>query len=179
MAPIRIIDALAHGLGKQAAHVVFEYMAMTEGECGRPVPRSLDELNPVLAAECGALAATYRTPGVVLLACVGRAVIGCVGLKSLPVHDALEVKRLYVRAPYQRRGAGRALMLAAHEHASRAAVTCLVLDVLPSRTGAIACYRSLGYTEVAPSLPMTHPMLSMRRDVPPAKHRGTPAAPEA
>jgi len=165
MTPIRIVDALNGHRADDAARLVFEYMAMTEGEAGRPVPRSVDELPAMLSAECRALSGTYRCPGVLLLACVGDEIAGCVGLKHLPSLDCLELKRLYVRPPQRRRGIARALMLQAHAHAARANVSRIVLDVMPGRTQVVDFYRGLGYTETEPYVDLSYPMVVMRRAV--------------
>ena len=165
MTPTRIIDALAEGRSDAAALLVFEYMAMTQGENGRPVPDSIDELPPVLSAECRALAETYAPPGIMLLACVGDEAVGCVGLEHLPSPNSLNLKRLYVRSPYRRLGAGRALMLEAHAHAARVNVERIVLDVMPSRVRVVDYYRRLGYSPTFPYQDLAYPMVVMHRPV--------------
>lgn len=119
MAQVSVVDALTEHRMHDAERLVFEYIAMTEGENGRPVPRRVDDLPSVLSAECRALAAAYRAPGAMLLACVADLPVGCVGLKHLPSLGWLELKRRYVRAPARGVGSGRALMLAAHARAAR------------------------------------------------------------
>ncbi len=56
---ITIVDALACGRADDAAGLLFEYMAPTEGEAGRPVPGSIDALPATLRAECADPAAAY------------------------------------------------------------------------------------------------------------------------
>ena len=38
MSEVRIVDAMATGRDADAAAIVFEYVALTQGEVGRPVP---------------------------------------------------------------------------------------------------------------------------------------------
>lgn len=147
---VTIVGAFPAGRDGDAADLVFEYMAATQAETGRPVPAGPGELPGVLRRECRDLASVYRPPGALLIAdCDGRPA-GCVGLAARPGLRTLEVKRLYVRPAFRRGGIARALMSHAHEHAARHGLTRLVLDVLPAREAVIAFYRGLGYTETAP-----------------------------
>jgi ribosomal protein S18 acetylase RimI-like enzyme len=154
MSEPHIVDAMATGRDAEAAAIVFEYVAMTQGEVGRPVPGGVDELPDGLAAECRALPTYYAPPGAILLAVGGvatdEAAWGCVGLVPLDA-TTVEVKRLYVRAAHRRRGLAGALMRGAHRHARQHGFTRAVLSVMPTRGGAIACYTSLGYQPVAPA----------------------------
>lgn len=162
MSEVRIVDAMAAGRDADAAAIVFEYVAMTRGEVGRPVPRDVDELPDGLAAECRALPSYYAPPGAILLA-VGRvatdeAVWGCVGLVPFDA-TTVKVQRLYVRPAQRRRGLAGALMRAAHDHARPHGFSRVVLGVMPTRGGAIACYTSLGYVPIAPPHPDPYNLL--------------------
>ena len=145
MPELLVIDALAVGCESEAAELVFEYMAATQAETGRPVPDSPDGLPPVLARECRDLAAAYPPPGVLLTARIGRYRAGCAGLAARLPPGTGEIKRLYVRPAYRGRGIAAALMGRLHQHAAGHGFTRLVLDVLPERTGVIEFYRRLGY----------------------------------
>lgn len=154
-------DAFQAGLDADARDLVFEYMAATQAETGRPTPASVGELPGVLARECRDLAYVYRAPGTLLIAdCHGRPA-GCVGLCVRPGQGTAEVKRLYVRPGFRGNGIARALMSHGHGHAARHGLTRLVLDVLPARTAVIDFYRRLGYTVTEPPetgspVPMIH-----------------------
>ena len=75
------------------------------------------------SAELAALPAPYVPPtGALLVAHIGDAVAGCVGLRPLAA-GAGEMKRLYVRPAYRRDGLGRRLVEAAI-HAARLAGYC-------------------------------------------------------
>ncbi|TCO79233.1 acetyltransferase (GNAT) family protein [Plasticicumulans lactativorans] len=101
------------------------------------------------AEELAGLPGRYARPtGGVWLAVAGDAVVGCIALRPLDAERA-EVKRLYVRPALRGSGAGRALAERALAAAAGAGYRRVLLDTLPSMTGAIALYRSLGFAEVA------------------------------
>jgi GNAT superfamily N-acetyltransferase len=145
-----VVSAFPAGRGDDATALVFEYMAATQAETGRPVPAGIGELPAVLQNECRNLPAVYRPPGALLIAFAGQVPAGCAGLAPcFPEHTA-EVRRLYVRPACRGKGIARALMSAAHHHAAQHGITRLILGVLPARTGVIGFYRLLGYTETEP-----------------------------
>lgn len=163
---VSVVDAFASGRHADAMSLVFEYMAATQVETGRPRPADVDQLPAVLRRECEYLDHTYQPPGTLLLACRGEQAVGCVGIAPCRAVGAAEIKRLYVR-PGHRGGIGRILMEQAHRHAARHRFTSVVLNVLPTRTAVLGCYRSLGYTEVEPyEVDSPLPMISLRRPIP-------------
>jgi ribosomal protein S18 acetylase RimI-like enzyme len=142
-----IVDALASGRVEMAKAIVFEYLALTQGEAGFPVPQGIGDLPPQLRAVCESIAEHYREPGALLLALLDEHVCGCVGIVASDITkptDAL-VQRLYVRAPYRRLGLARRLMQAAQTHAAQNGFQRVVLNVLPARRAAIALYETLHY----------------------------------
>lgn len=167
----RIVDATIANRLDEAAAIVFEYLALTEAEVGRTVPRTPDELPPTLRAVWSSLAEHYARPGALFLAVQGNAAIGCVGVAPVPLADSgtdfstVEVTRLYVRVPYRRRGVAAALMHAVHEHARAHGFTRSVLTVMPSRTGAIASYERLGYTTVPAAYPIAYDMVWLAKSL--------------
>lgn len=134
MTAVTVLSAFPAGRGADAATLVFEYMAATQAEAGRPVPAAVSDLPAVLARECADLPAVYRPPGALLLADHG----GCAGLAPGPDEHAAEIRRLYVRPVHRGEGIARTLMLCAHDHAARNGIARLILDVLPSRTAVMA-----------------------------------------
>jgi GNAT superfamily N-acetyltransferase len=163
MTTVAVVNAFPVGRGGDGAAValVFEYMAATQAETGRPVPAGIGELPAVLQRECGSLHDVYRPPGVFLIAELGGQPAGCVGLTALPGGRTAEVRRLYVRPAHRGNGIARTLMSHAHHHAARHGITRLILDVLPARTAVISFYHRLGYTETEPfetesPVPMTY-----------------------
>jgi ribosomal protein S18 acetylase RimI-like enzyme len=150
-APLRLHSALDSPMRDKAVDILFEYMAMTQGENGYPVPDSIADLPASLRRECEQPERSYAFPGELIAACIADDVVGCVGLRPLArMPGTVEVKRLYVRPSHRRCGIARSLMASVHNHTVRAGFTRAVLSVMPSRTEAIAFYRQLGYTDCAP-----------------------------
>jgi ribosomal protein S18 acetylase RimI-like enzyme len=68
-------------------------------------------------------------------------------LADLTSHD-LEIKRIYLLHPYQRRGFGRALMEQATAYARDAGFARLLLGVYSRNTAALAFYNRIGFHRV-------------------------------
>lgn len=104
--------------------------------------------------ELARLPGKYARPqGRLLLARFNTQDAGCVGLKPLSP-DVCEMKRLYVRPAFQRRGLGRALAEASIREAGAAKYQVIRLDTIePLMSSAIALYRTLGFREIAPYCP--------------------------
>jgi ribosomal protein S18 acetylase RimI-like enzyme len=91
-------------------------------------------------------------------------VVGGVGIT--PGEDGLcEMNRLWIRPPFRGRGRARALCEASLDAARVLGFARMVLDVVPQRTGAIALYRSLGFTDCEPLHDYPFPMVCLGRDV--------------
>jgi putative acetyltransferase len=96
------------------------------------------------------LPGAYAAPGgTLLLAVIGGVPAGCVGLRAGPVGSG-EIKRLYVRPAYRRRGLGRVLVETLVETARGRGYGALVLDTLPTMDDAYRIYRSLGFEACEP-----------------------------
>lgn len=127
-----------------AAELVAEYTKVTADEIGREVA-AISKGFAILRAEVPRVREVYPAPGGVLVAYADDKPAGCVALEALP-DGVFELRRLYVR-PEHRSGLGRALMLAAAEHAAAGGGSQIRLDVLYTRTIAVDLYRKLGYRE--------------------------------
>ena len=95
--------------------------------------------------ELASLPGKYAPPdGRLLLAeCDGQPV-ACVAMRKI-ADGICEMKRLYVRPSFQRRGIGRALTVAVIDEARRAGHRAMKLDTLASMRPAVTLYESLGF----------------------------------
>ncbi|TPQ47142.1 GNAT family N-acetyltransferase [Prosthecomicrobium hirschii] len=104
-------------------------------------------------AEMAGMPGKYAPPdGELLLARAADGTpLGCVGLRPLPPVDGrAEMKRLYVVPAARGTGLGDALARAVIAAAVRLGYREMVLDTLPSMTGAQAVYRKYGFVEIGP-----------------------------
>ncbi|WP_307789263.1 GNAT family N-acetyltransferase [Glycomyces salinus] len=74
---------------------------------------------------------------------------GCGGWRAHEDGDA-EMKRIYVREGYRRRGLARRIVAAVEDSAARAGRKRMLLETGPRQPEAIAMYGSLGYEPVTP-----------------------------
>jgi carbonic anhydrase len=101
--------------------------------------------------ELAELPGAYAPPnGRLLLACDNGRLAGCVALRKIG-DGVCEMKRLFVRREFQRKGLGRHLVNAIVSEAKQIGYQRMRLDTLPPKmTTAIALYRSLGFREIEP-----------------------------
>ena len=114
-----------------------------------------------LAREIEDLPGPYRQPeGTLLLACVGPAHAGVIGLQPVPVEARVpgtgteafgELKRLFVRPEFRRTGIAKALLRRSETEARvrryRALVLTTSAEMMPLAQG---LYESLGYVTTEP-----------------------------
>jgi GNAT superfamily N-acetyltransferase len=169
MASVVIVDAVATGRLRLAVDLSFEYMALTQGEAGLPVPQDFEALPAPLRETLSSLRQRHAPPGCLLLALHDEQVCGTVAMRPSPLTrptDAL-VERLYVRESMRRQGAAAALMSAVHRVAEQSGFGRAVLSVMPTRHGAIAFYRAIGYTPLAQDVDWPWPAVWLCHDLGP------------
>ncbi|MEJ1156981.1 GNAT family N-acetyltransferase [Prosthecomicrobium sp. N25] len=99
-------------------------------------------------AEMAGMPGKYAPPAGELLLARGRdgAALGCVALRPFAPDGTCEMKRLYVVPEARRLGVGEALVAAVLAAARRIGYRAMLLDTLPSMTGALALYARHGFT---------------------------------
>ena len=102
------------------------------------------------AQELAELPGRYAPPdGRLFLLVEGGLNAGCVSLRKIS-DGVCEMKRLYLRREFRRKGAGRVLAKASIDAAREIGYQRMRLDTLPSMKEAIELYRSLGFREIEP-----------------------------
>ncbi len=92
----------------------------------------------------------YGPPGGRLrLAVVHGVPAGCIAIRKLD-GDICEMKRLYVRPTFRRRGIGKRLAEEGVRDARSLGYRVIRLDTIPAMAAATALYRSLGFVEIEP-----------------------------
>lgn len=98
--------------------------------------------------ELANLPGQYAPPaGCLLLALNNGRAAGCVGLRKTN-KNVCEMKRLYVRSQFRRRGIGRALAEAVIERAQKTGYKRMRLDTVPSMKAAKRLYESMGFKKI-------------------------------
>jgi GNAT superfamily N-acetyltransferase len=87
--------------------------------------------------------------GRMLLATLGDAPVGCVGLRRVTA-DTAELKRMYVRPEYRGQAIARALLAACEQTARELGYAQLWLETGTLQPEAVALYLSAGYEPVSP-----------------------------
>jgi ribosomal protein S18 acetylase RimI-like enzyme len=100
--------------------------------------------------ELANLPGEYALPtGCLLLAIYQNEAAGCVALRRID-KTICEMKRLYAKPPFRRKGIGLALAEAAIERAKKAGYKQMRLDTAPTMNAAKGLYASLGFEKIEP-----------------------------
>lgn len=87
--------------------------------------------------------------GRLLLAIFDEKIAGCVALRKYE-RDICEMKRLYVRPEFRRKGISTALSIEVINAAREIGYSAIRLDTVPWMKEAIALYHSIGFKDIAP-----------------------------
>ncbi|MFB0509073.1 MAG: GNAT family N-acetyltransferase [bacterium] len=100
--------------------------------------------------EFAELPGNYVPPkGRLLLAIYQSKLAGCVGLREY-AKGICEMKRLYVRPRFRKKGIGRKLAIAVIDQARKIGYKSMRLDTVPWMKEAIELYFSLGFKKIKP-----------------------------
>lgn len=100
--------------------------------------------------EVASLPGNYAPPGgFILLAFLGEEPAGCVALERLE-KNICEMKRMYVRPGYRKKGVGRSLAERSLEEARKMGYKKMWLDMVESMKNALGLYQSLGFVKIKP-----------------------------
>jgi len=110
---------------------------------------AISDADSVLARDMGKLRIFLPPLGMLLLAQVEEGVAGCACARTLQPGTA-ELKRMWVRPAFRRRGIGRALVQEVVRRAREQGFSILKLDSAGFMTDAHALYRSVGFLDTAP-----------------------------
>jgi ribosomal protein S18 acetylase RimI-like enzyme len=101
-------------------------------------------------AELAGLPGDYAPPGGRLLLAFSDGVpVGCIALRGV-TSERCEMKRLYVRPAARGLGLGGTLVQRVIDEARAIGYAEMVLDTLPTMTGAQRLYESLGFRDIPP-----------------------------
>jgi len=102
------------------------------------------------AKELTELPGEYAPPdGCLMLAIQGKQAVGCVALRKIK-DNICEMKRLYIRSAFRRKGIGRRLAVRIIAEAHKIGYTHMRLDTIGSMVEANALYESLGFKKIKP-----------------------------
>lgn len=128
------------GEGEAIRRLIDEYVAWLEFDlCFQNFEEEMRQIATVYGAPKGAF----------LVAEVDGELAGCVGLRARGDGEG-EMKRLYVRLPFQGRGLGRSLVEGIIASARELGFERMVLDAAPKTLVAQGLYQAVGFREVPP-----------------------------
>lgn len=117
-------------------------------EYANSLPFELDFQN--FDKELSELPGKYSEPlGAIVIAFDSIIPIGCIALRKIE-DNICEMKRLYIKPEYRRKGLGKQLAHQIINIAIDKGYKAMRLDTLQSMKGAIDLYRALGFNEIEP-----------------------------
>ncbi|MDM9383415.1 GNAT family N-acetyltransferase [Chlorogloeopsis sp. ULAP01] len=126
----------------------FEYLSWTNLIASSELNFSFD-VNSYLEQDMAKLYQFAPPEGRLLLAEYDGKIAGCAGLRKVNAETA-ELKRVYVKPEFRRKGIARSLVKAIIQEACQIGYTKIRLDVPPFVKEAQSLYRSLGFQDIFP-----------------------------
>ena len=107
------------------------------------------DVNAFLEQDMAKLQQFAPPEGRLLLAEYETKIAGCACLRKIGEHIG-EIKRMYVRSEFRRKGIGKSLLQAIIHEAHQIGYAKIYLDTAPFAKEAQILYRSLGFQEISP-----------------------------
>ncbi|MFQ4144584.1 GNAT family N-acetyltransferase [Chlorogloeopsis sp. ULAP02] len=126
----------------------FEYLSWTNSMAINELNFSFD-VNSYLQQDMVNLYQFMPPEGRLLLGEYDRKIAGCAGLRKVNTKTA-ELKRVYVKPEFRRKGIARCLVEAIIQEACQIGYTKIRLDAAPFVKEAQSLYRSLGFQDISP-----------------------------
>lgn len=125
-----------------------EYLAWANARASDEFNVSFD-INAVLKQDLKKIHQFMPPEGCLLLGEYEANLAGCVGLREID-DETGEIKRMYVRPEYRRKGVGRRLLEALIQEARQVGYSKLKLDSATFAKQAIVFYRQMGFRDIEP-----------------------------
>lgn len=148
MTALKIIQVETEEHKRQVRELFWEYFNATNLIVNREFDISLD-VNAFLERDMAKLQQFAPPSGRLLLGECEEKIAGCAGLRKIG-ENVGEIKRMYVRPEYRRKGIGRSLVKAIINESHQIGYLNLRLDSAPFAKEAHALYRSLGFHKREP-----------------------------
>ncbi len=133
---------------RQVRELFWEYLVWANAQLDREFDISFD-IRQLLEDDMVTLHKFAPPHGCLLLAYAQGALAGCACLRMIGPQVG-EIKRMYVRPQYRRKGVGRALVAGLIDEACQMGYHTLRLDSARFMQDAQALYRSFGFSLIAP-----------------------------
>lgn len=145
---LEIIQAQTDEHKSQVKDLFWEYLTSTNAMLNQEFKISFD-MSVVLEADLIKLDQFAPPSGRLLIAKYQDKIVGCASLKKIG-EDVGEIKRMYVRSDYRRKGIGKALLTAIIKEARFIGYSKIRLDSAYFAKEAQALYRLLNFKDIEP-----------------------------
>lgn len=145
---LKIIQVKTNEQKRHIRELFWEYLNSANLMFSREFDISFD-VNAFLEQDMAKLQQFAPPQGRLLLGEYETKIAGCACLRKIG-DDVGEIKRMYVRPEFRRKGIGRSLLQAIIHEARQIGYLKIRLDTAPFAKEAQALYRSLGFQEIEP-----------------------------